>query len=426
MYDDLDGSHGSHGKSLVAVWTTPAGYIGGMEDGPTDWVLRCMVVTGEARFNVLGKTLLEHHNTYDQAKQLIDEHRGPIRELRRLWSDHGHPLLYNTIRDNDADFLYLFDPRPPYNCWTAAQMQGIEAREPFFRPLVAWVEESRIRPRYILGDPSIPPRPHSVPVDPSGVDHSVPVINQKTIDIHIADIVNIILPLLLRISNIKDMFDYVFVDNDAFSVATVHGLHIGHGLTHFPFERVLREKNVTWLRLILFEYRIVVFCQCSMADRVLGLIPSMIRKWLRGKSSETSETAKFFYDNALVVFTEWPLLIGRPRTQLYNKEFVITGAKKKHTEQAQQAQQAQQAKKRRISPGSRVWGSRGWFDSWQEWVEDELQGGYDEYHNMGWESTTTHYAAVRGSTAQNKQELFQRAIGSMAHSDIVSDILGYY
>ena len=91
--------------------------------------------------------------------------------------------------------------------------------------------------------------------------------------------------------------------------------------------------------------------------------------------------------------------------------------------------QRQQRKRRKrridtidtISPGK-----RRWFDSWQEWVEDELQGGYDEYHNMGWESTTTHYAAVRRSTAQNKEELFQRAIGSMAHSDIVSDILGYY
>ena len=94
--------------------------------------------------------------------------------------------------------------------------------------------------------------------------------------------------------------------------------------------------------------------------------------------------------------------------------------------------QRQQRKRRKrridtidtISPGK-----RRWFDSWQEWVEDELQDADadDEYHNMvGWESTTTHYAAVRGSTAQNKEELFQRAIGSMAHSDIVSDILGYY
>ena len=101
---------------------------------------------------------------------------------------------------------------------------------------------------------------------------------------------------------------------------------------------------------------------------------------------------------------------------------MITGAKKKHNEQAQQA------KKRRITIKFSSPGKRRWFDSWQEWVEDELQDADadGEYHNMGWESTTTHYAAVRGSTAQNKEELFQRAIGSMAHSDIVSDILGYY
>ena len=66
MYGDSDHSD----QSVVAVWTPPAGYMGDMgdmgyiEDGPRDWVLRCMVVTGhmDGGFNVLGKTLLEHHN----------------------------------------------------------------------------------------------------------------------------------------------------------------------------------------------------------------------------------------------------------------------------------------------------------------------------------------------------------------------------
>ena len=367
--------------SLVAVWTTPAGYMG---DDAGEWVIRCMLVTSNigsdpsdkrklGSFGVLGKTLLEHHNTYDQAQQLIRTgwtHRvtktGPIsggsggipKELHKI------DLLYNTVHmvdangthtvnKVDADFLYLFDPRPPYNCWTASHGTS----EPLFRPLVAWVEESKIdaRPGYYkhgeldrYGVVTIPTdceggpsTPHSVPGGPPPPLPPLPpprLINQNTIDIHIADITNIILPLLQRITNRKDMFDYVFADNYAFSVAIV-----GHHsvLTTIPSSPLLwgaedllgistmdQKKNVRWLRLILFEYQIVVFCQCSMADSVLGLIPSMLREWLRGNDLRRNSETAFFYHNALVVFTEWPPR-PKPLTLLYSKEFVLTVAKMK-------------------------------------------------------------------------------------------------
>jgi hypothetical protein len=153
-----------------------------------------------------------------------------------------------------------------------------------------------------------------------------------------------------------------------------------------------------------------------MADSVLGLIPSMLREWLRGNDLRRNSETAFFYHNALVVFTEWPPR-PKPLTLLYSKEFVLTVAKMKDP-----AQQARQLKKRRRA-------------SWQEWVLDEMDGWphlwvYDKHDNMGavWQSTTTHYAAVGGSTSQS-ESLFHDAIdskGSPLPKDLVKDILSYY